>query len=129
MITLSWSWVLKILTKVGVDRWEEQWYLTNLDVLDILWGTNPCLIVLSMCNLIKWILEAWEYRGISFRKACIGYHLKSTVKGGEKGGSHICWKELLTTWSLKSANCSPELRRDILMAHLGITMSIDRLTR
>jgi hypothetical protein len=87
------------------------------------------LIVLSMCNLIKWILIPWDYQEISFRKACIGYHHKSIVKGDEKGGSHICWKECLATWWLKSENCSSGIRRDILSAHLNITMSPNCLAK
>jgi hypothetical protein len=86
------------------------------------------LIVLSMCNHMERILRPWEYQEMAFHKTCTGYHQKSTVKGGNKYGSHICWKECRTTSWLKSGNYSSGIRREILRGHLGIMMSPNHLS-
>lgn len=88
------------------------------------------LIVLSMCNLMTWILRPWAYQEISFWKACIGYHQKSTVKKETRKVVVIyVGKNVKQLGDFKSGNCSSSVRIDILMAHLRITMSSNHLAK
>jgi hypothetical protein len=85
--------------------------------------------VLSMCVLMRPILVPCEYQKSHSRATCIGCHQNSNVKGDEKDGSHICWKEWLRTRWLRSGNCLSGIRRGILRACLDIRCHPNHLAR